>query len=306
MKTLLNKYQNGNVKVAIFDDGTKVREWDDFQEPQPEFPESIDLKITNRCVGGGCKWCHEMSTSESNDHADLDFIKKMLEPLPGGVELAIGGGNPFDYPHLIPLLEWAKERKLVANMTVNAVHIDPFFNEINYLRDNKLIYGLGISYRGKQLMSKIKAISDCNTVIHVIAGATNEFDIQDIVSQGYKVLILGYKTVGFGREFIKNSNVPLHLRQLREFVLPMVLTKNKNIVSFDNLALRQLEVEKLVDPGVWKQHFMGADGTFTMYLDAVKKEYAVGSITTRFPVLDYDYMDITTLFSRVRELAGIE
>ena len=49
----IGEYQNGNYTVKIYEDGTKIRENDlDFFES--EFPENIDIKITNRC-NMGCK-----------------------------------------------------------------------------------------------------------------------------------------------------------------------------------------------------------------------------------------------------------
>ena len=52
----LVKYKNGNYFVTIdLDTGTKVRSNDlDFFEP--EYPESMDVKITN-CCDMGCKFC---------------------------------------------------------------------------------------------------------------------------------------------------------------------------------------------------------------------------------------------------------
>ena len=44
---LLHKYLNGNVEVSIFSDGTKIQEWPDNEKPNPQYPNSIDIKITN-------------------------------------------------------------------------------------------------------------------------------------------------------------------------------------------------------------------------------------------------------------------
>lgn len=58
---ILNQYINGNTLVTIYNDGTKIREYN--KDPQPEFPESIDLKITDYC-DMGCPYCHESSTKK--------------------------------------------------------------------------------------------------------------------------------------------------------------------------------------------------------------------------------------------------
>ena len=62
-------YPNGNYHVEIFEDGTKIRENNlDFFEAQ--FPENIDLKITNYC-DVNCAFCHEDSTIRG-EHSILD------------------------------------------------------------------------------------------------------------------------------------------------------------------------------------------------------------------------------------------
>ena len=66
---LIGSYFNGNSRVSIYDDGTKIRETDD-DEFDEVFPENIDLKITNRC-DMSCPMCHENSYSEG-EHGELN------------------------------------------------------------------------------------------------------------------------------------------------------------------------------------------------------------------------------------------
>lgn len=54
---LLGRYKNGNFNVVLFNDGTKIRETD-ADEFIPDFAESMDIKICDRC-DIGCKFCHE-------------------------------------------------------------------------------------------------------------------------------------------------------------------------------------------------------------------------------------------------------
>ena len=65
---LLNKYLNGNVTVTLFDNGTKIQEWDDNEGVHPDYPNSMDIKITNY-RNAGCSYCHEKSTINGK-HAD--------------------------------------------------------------------------------------------------------------------------------------------------------------------------------------------------------------------------------------------
>ena len=116
MKTL-GKYKNGNYRVAMLVDGSKIR-YNDLDFFEPEKPESIDLKATNRCFRG-CSFCHENSTCDGKhgDILNLPFLDTMLPYS----EIAIGGGNVLLHPDLIPFLEGLKERKLIANVSLRSL-----------------------------------------------------------------------------------------------------------------------------------------------------------------------------------------
>ena len=56
-----------------------------------------------------------------------------------------------------------------------------------------------------------------------------------------------------------------------------ILTKFK-VVSFDNLAIEQLNVKRVVSKEDWEEFYMGDDGNFTFYIDMVKGEFSKNSI----------------------------
>src|SRR3990172_6477722 len=141
--TIISAYQNGNTKVAIYDDGTKVRWYEG--EPCPEFPESIDVKITNYC-DLECSYCHE-SSHAAGAHGDLAVLLDKLEELPPGIELAIGGGNPLSHPSLVPFLRELKRRNFIANITVNQTHLRGlrWLMLVTALINDNLVKGVGVS-----------------------------------------------------------------------------------------------------------------------------------------------------------------
>ena len=81
-------------------------------------------------------------------------------------------------------------------------------------------------------------------------------------------------------------------------MLPIIIKENWfEVVSFDNLAVQQLEAERLMSEEDWNQFYMGDDGSATMYIDMVKKEFAKSSTSTeRYPLED----DIKTMFKKIR------
>jgi hypothetical protein len=260
-------YRNGNTCVTILQDGTKIREYED--SPEIIHPESIDIKITDYC-DMGCAYCHESSTT-AGKHADLSELLRVISDLPAGVELAIGGGNPLSHPDLKKFLLDLKRRGIIANITVNQGHLKSYYELIRELISDGLIHGLGISITSNNFtyVKKINELSS-NVVFHVIAGV-NDISIIDRLMEFCepKILILGYKTFGFGIQYY-SPEVELGInswkRGLRRYV-------GKVSLSFDNLAIEQLSVRRLFTHEGWEKFYMGDDFCFTMYIDAVKQEY---------------------------------
>jgi hypothetical protein len=265
---MLHAYRNGNCMVKLHEDGTKERCFSDRNTPNPAFPESVDLKITEFC-DMGCPFCHEDATMQGS-HADIDSIKEAIEGLPRGVELAIGGGDPLTHPNLKRMLIYFRNRDLIANITVNEKHLERpnYFNIVQALVDHRLIYGVGISLAPDWRGPRINL--DCeHQVAHVIAGVHSFETIQKIRQHYKKVLILGYKDYGRGREY-HSPKVAESLDWTKYNLWRLFYKKyGSGIVSFDNLAIGQLEVWKHFTPEKWKQFYMGDDGQFTCYYNAV-------------------------------------
>lgn len=283
MPKILAKYRNGNCHVTLESDGTKTREYDG--EPHPKFPESVDLKITDYC-DLNCSYCHECSSLKGK-HASIETIHKVIQNLPAGVELAIGGGNPLAHPDIINILTMIKNTGLVANMTVNVQHLRPFRKLTRIIRDRGLIRGLGIScILGISYVhgfsDDIMLVADENTVYHVIAGETDMKSFERINHYGDKVLILGYKQYGRGMLHYSET-IEKNLSKWRYWI-GTVIGQTKTIISFDNLAIKQLGIRDIISIDDWDKCYMGDDGKFTLYIDAVNEKYAVSSINDRVPL----------------------
>ena len=76
------------------------------------------------------------------------------------------------------------------------------------------------------------------------------------------------------------------------------LRKHFKIVSFDNLALEQLHIKEQMSQGAWESRYMGDDGQFTMYIDAVKMEYAPSSVSKRMPICSNNVDDLLRLVQK--------
>ena len=269
MKKIIAKYQNGNTEVTILNDGTKIREYEGI--PNIEFPESLDIKITNYC-DLGCSYCHENSTIQGT-HAHLDILLIKLKELPAGIELAIGGGNPLSHPEIYEFLIKLKELEFIANITVNQKHIESYYELITRLISEDLIKGLGISIVNNDYtnISKLMKLTN-NIVFHIIMGINDINVISELksISNYCKVLILGYKT--FGRGINYKSDIVLN--NINNWCMHLPKYFNSVTLSFDNLAIEQLDLKRFFTTEGWNKFYMGDDFTFTMYIDAVKQNYA--------------------------------
>lgn len=299
---IIGEYRNGNYSVTLLSDGTKIRH-NDLDYFEPEYPESIDLKITNKCYGNGngiCSFCHECSSPDGKrgDILNLPF----LDTMPPYTEISIGGGNPLLHPDLVKFLKELRKRKLIANITVNQW---TFMQSVTYLKnltDAELIRGLGVSLT-KPSDDFIKQINKFpNGVIHVINGVVSQEHIQKLANKGLKILILGYKEFGRGNEFYEGSKAEIDVLKYEFYkALPEIVEENWfECVSFDNLAIKQLDPKRLMSEDEWSRMYMGDDGQFTMYIDAVNREYAASSTSTeRFPITD----NIKDMFAHVKEIS---
>lgn len=287
-------YKNGNTIVDLYEDGTKVRSYEGT--PYADHPESIDVKITNQCSptidNPICAHCHEMS-SANGKHAKLSkLIEQFKNYLTPGVEICIGGGDPFSHPDLIPFLKDLKDFGLVANITINQKHIKQHKQTIKSLVSDKLINGLGISYSDSKYLNDIKDIFNDNVVFHLIMGVNKVTDIEDLFIFGKpKVLILGYKQVGFG---INYYNDEVEKNKYQWYIGLAKYFKRDLVLAFDNLAIEQMKLKRYFMDKAWDKFYMGRDGQFTCYIDAVKEEFARSS--TAKERVSFHKMNLQTFF----------
>lgn len=280
MKKLLYKYRNGNYDVFIFDDGTKIRR-NNEDELIAAFPESIDMKISNRC-DMGCPQCHEKSVPNG---ALANLNHPLLDSLHPGTELALGGGNVLEHPELEYFLRRMAAKHIICNMTLHFYHFLANYEYIKYLSDEGLIHGIGISINTTitdDTIEKIKSIP--NTVIHTIAGIIPWEGYMKLANHNLKLLILGYKTYGRGIKYWQDNNDSIATEIVHLTKNLPYLFQHFSVVSFDNLALEQLDVKSMVDEKTWEQSYMGDDGKYTMYVDLVEERFATSSVSPRMPI----------------------
>ena len=293
---LLGTYQNGNFHVIMLDDGTKIRETED-DDFCPDFAESMDVKITNHC-DVGCSMCHEGSCLQGK-HGDI-MNEKFIETLHPYQELALGGGDITSHPQLIPFLRKLKDLKIITNITVNQKHFEQKQELIRMLVDKNLVYGIGVSLMNPtpEFIAMVKQYP--NAVIHVINGILSADDVHKLSNQGLKILILGYKHLRRGNEYFSKAQSVIEEKQAWLYDHVAQLIDAFRVVSFDNLAIEQLNIQRLMNQDEWDEFYMGDDSEFTYYIDMVERKFAKNSTA---PVDQrYDLMDsVDKMFEKIRK-----
>lgn len=294
MLKLLGVYKNGNYTVKVLSDGTKIRETleDEFV---PSFAENCDCKITDKC-DGGCLFCYEGCTPNGK-HGDI-LNYKFLDTLHPYTELAING-NDMSHPDLIPFLMKLKEKKIITNLTVNQIHFEKHQNLIRKLVNDKLIYGLGISLKEPtdECVSLVKTYP--NAVIHVINGIVSVSDVEKLSNNNLKMLILGYKQLRRGEDWYDKDRNNIIAKQVwLKKNLDKLLPRFK-VISFDNLAITQLDVKRLMSEEQWEKFYMGDDSEFTYFIDLVEGKFSKNSVAPlneRYDILD----SVDEMFEKIR------
>ena len=306
---IIGTYINGNFMVTICEDGTKIKATINPDDTQfiAEFPESIDLKITNKC-DMSCPYCHEDSCPwGAHGNLKVPFIDT-LKPY---TEVAIGGGNPLTHPSLESFLKKLQSKKIIANMTINGQHLQQRFGLVDSLMKRQLIHGLGISVTQGMDMYKILRYVKMlphqyrsNIILHVIAGIVSPEFLQKCVKIGQfygirlKVLVLGYKQFRKGKEWFREDDFNKSINRLKKYIPQMF--NDFAVVCFDNLALVQLDIKSFVDDNTYNLCYMGDDGSSTMFIDLVEGKFAVNSTSSkRYSLKD----NITDMFTKVKKVA---
>lgn len=284
MKTLAI-YKNGNYIVALYDNGTKIRQTidDNATEFIADFPENMDVKITNKC-SQNCPFCYEGCYSEGK-HAilfneDGTPAYEWMNHVHKGTELAING-NDLDHPQLIDFLKFFKTKGVFVNITVNQKQFEDNYSKLFTWTNIGLIQGLGIS-----LKKYTADFYECckwfpNLVVHTIVGVTPISEFKKLEYKNYKVLMLGFKRKGRGIAYDEYLDPLGNIDSYKKYLQEANKDKHKfNVLSFDNLALEQLDVKNTlnISDDEYSELYQGDDGTHTFYMDLVNGTYSKSSI----------------------------
>lgn len=269
-------------------------------------PELVDLKITDYC-NMGCIFCYQGSTKQGK-HAPKEKIFKIIRQLSkiGVFEIAIGGGEPTLHPDFVEILKYAHEHGIKPNFTT--------YN-LSWMKKDSILKavaqyagGVGISIHSMKDLERFKIardtlwqISDRYPQVMVMAqhvlGTLPVVDTTRLfeyaIDKYIPLLILGYKDVGFGKNFNPDdfSDFPTVLKL-------SFADKNKWCsISVDTAIINQYpDLLKVLD--VSEILASSEEGKFSCYIDAVKDEMGPSSYAPdQMSSLPTTYRGIKKLFA---------
>ena len=318
-------YRNGNYLVAVMGNKRLKSCFRINEVFRPDFPDSIDLKISNRC-SVGCPFCHEESTSNGKI-ADLSEIIKHLESLPNEpIEVAIGGGNLVEdedsFELLKGLVDWLVKKRLFANLTLNEKSIN---NKVVSQLATLNLEGLGISFGPDITSERIIEISNIidnhipsrhriDIVYHIILGLFPVDILRNLLipptyrsfdllagSMTPRLLFLGYKQFGRAKQTELPDTIPIFEEIIKESIFRrrsntnIWLTRSQTL-GFDNLAIEQINLAGSLLRPEFDDIYLGPEFSCSMYVDAVEGCYAKSSTSNKEDRVDWNTVDILKYF----------
>lgn len=309
---ILGTYTNGNYRVKIYNDGTKIRTTDD-NHFTPSFAESMDMKVTDKC-DGKCNFCYANAypTGRSVDMNDEDVLK-FLDSIHPYTEVAINM-NDMTWNELPVLLKRLSSNKVIVNGTINIRHLTPKNRAyIEVWQKSGMLKGVGISILTRQDLEAVPGVMQDidNTVFHVVCGLIDEDFIDTIIHddrfRGMKLLVLGYKAIdgkGYDYFMFNKQSIMDNTEMLRHNLLR--LFSSVETISFDNLAIDQLMIKDIIDKKEWDRYYMGDEGEFTYYVDMVNHRFSPSSTASNVFEFDIEGRSSAECFKKVREVVNAE
>jgi MoaA/NifB/PqqE/SkfB family radical SAM enzyme len=250
------RYDPENSAHVLFNTvtGTKIRITEKDTYEKAFYPELVDIKITNYCPFE-CSFCYQASTKKGS-HASLENIEKYADILSkmNVFEVAIGGGEPTMHPNFVEILEIFRSRGIVPNFTTYSLGWTK--DARTFEKILSLVGNIGISVHNledlkkyEKIVEKIQKFMDRNSrrnfydftsdkmpMVQHVVGTVSEMEFYNLVRtcifKNYPILLLGYKNVGFGKNFstVNMENYSMIFSLMFSEIRKMM--KEKNVCNY--------------------------------------------------------------------------
>ena len=176
MREAIGTYKNGNYKVLIFSDGTKIR-YNKEDTLIPSRPESFDIKITNRC-NRNCTFC-----VFNNNDTDMSFEKfKNIINIISKLDfdkLHINGGEPLINREFKDMIKYAKEvfpdKKIVLGSNLVAMEKNPDLLEFAKNNFDEICVGCDSEHKNIEILEKLVPELKKDSNVQIIVNTLLEY-----------------------------------------------------------------------------------------------------------------------------------
>lgn len=227
------------------------------QDPkQAPWPELVDISISNRC-SKGCDFCYRDSQPDGPLMSLEDYrylLAELTSPRWGPpFQVALGGGEPLEHPHILEILDATRAHGIVANFTTNGERLSEEMADALVSRVSAVaLSAMGLSdfqpERARRLVSRgirtnLHFILDDNTLHEALEIAEGKHDnrLQDLSG----IVFLTRKPQGRSSpEHLLNFGTPL----LSRFLDAVAAARSKIPLGFDACAVPLLLQHGQIDP----------------------------------------------------------
>lgn len=277
-------------------------------DPIPEYPELIDLRITNRC-DHGCSFCFMNSNMYEQD-ASMENIRYVLEELKGRkTEFSIGGGNILLYPNLDKLFNLMKDH--IINVTINVKDCETILaSESLTALFRTCVNGIGISIFDTDDIETVRNFTNIirNGIyvsMHIIPEYLGFSKTKAIINklEFENILLLGYKTNGRGASQEYHTFTDDELESIFDSEKPHISCDTTFANRYKEWLTNNYECARTI---TWNE------GEYSMYIDAItgiayKSSYQLDKGYTVVP--DYcdpksNWLSLKDAFSSIRKDGG--
>lgn len=282
MKPIAVRRDKNAVTLFSRRDGTKIRFAIGSYEKASR-PELVDLKITDYC-SFGCAFCYQDS-SLLGKHASTKNIEFVVDQLAKAkvFEVAIGGGDPLEFPGIVDVLQKFRERGIVPNFTTKFPgKVRGLWPQIGHLIG-------GFAYSAENAAQVEMAARVLHTVpsekvsLHYVMGLGDRAHFEDYMraanKAGFRVTLLGYKTTGRGKDVI-----PHPYDWWIESVNALVENDECPSLSIDTPLAEQYQGKMPVPEYLYHTQ----EGKFSMYVDAVAMTFGASSFDADEELVPFD------------------
>lgn len=328
MENIIDKVKNGNYYIlygSTYSKKEKVRlQVDSIPDMIPEYPELVDMKITNACEHK-CPFCYMASTPDGK-HANLKDIYGIISKFKIKTEFALGGGNVLLHPEFENIVRYIKINKHIANITIRYDDVDTINNNEtikNVIK--KYVSGIGISVQKDSNMDQVESfINDMldlgkHVSLHIIPemlGVKKSVKIlekmNDINKQRQeqkqddfydnnkcKVIFLGLKQVGRAKNMEHNLLTEDELNTLFKACYWQLNVDTAFINTYNDWFNKEYQGDE-------RFFLTKHEGEFSMFIDSVKMQGFTSSYKDDGGIAINDDTKLNKLFGEIRRKNGFK